>query len=158
MKERIEVVILSIIIMILLIPLFFNGLTSNRWIYKYDTYLDFNSGDYKEQSYVFNILIREKIQETLFSKEVRRLGIEVPEQRIWKCTGNFPFSHIGGNTQYSEAHRRIVTLVKWLYILEIPDKERLDIMQKALKCLQTDDTGKVQEIYNMTNSLNKKTQ
>ena len=46
--------------------------------------VDLNSGDSKFERYICSLRIQSRTLPTLFSREVRRLGIEIPKERILK--------------------------------------------------------------------------
>ena len=147
--------ILGFIALLLLGLIFLPTLMYNRWLTRVDQYVDLNSLENRKQTYVFNILIEDKIEKTELSKEVRRLGISVPDERIWERWGSFSlFGGPGGNL-YTEALTNFNSLLRAFEFFDIPDKERVEFMQKTLKCLQSDSSplNKAQQIKDIANTV-----
>jgi hypothetical protein len=55
-------------------------------VFSINSDFDLNSGDVRDYTYVCFLKINEEIQTTPFSQEVRRLGIDVPQERKWVGT------------------------------------------------------------------------
>jgi hypothetical protein len=102
--------------------------------------MDLNCGDIRSRTYVCNVRVRTTIRESLLSKEMRRLGIDVPKTRRWVP--------IGVDSKVSEflsvyhdlpgIYHRLVELLRKT---NTPDEERRVILEKAMSGLRTPLTG-----------------
>lgn len=133
MKKRTRFIILSvslILIILLLLPL-----SGHPAVYSSIEEIDINSGDLRRQTYLFSLLIKEEIRETHFSREVRRLGIPVGEDRIWENCIMITLFRRRGN-QYGGTVVDLSTLIHILDSTDTSDQDRIAILQRALTALQ----------------------
>lgn len=104
--------------------------------------LDLNSGDERVYVYVCFLKIKDDIKTTPFSREVRRLGIAVPQERKW----------IGTHTKLFTILRKIdiyyvyggtptqCNFLIWLFDYgNVPDDNRRIILQQIFTILQSGD-------------------
>jgi hypothetical protein len=110
--------------------------------YRIAHYLDLNSGDIKVERYILKHLNRVDISETVFSKEVRRLGINIPDTRRWVfmddkdygLTISF-YSH-GDSISYGGIAGDLLGLTRVMDYYDISDSERIPIIEEVLLCIK----------------------
>jgi hypothetical protein len=59
-------------------------LLAQPWVCNICTAIDINSGDLRRQIYICSFQVKDEIEESSFSREVRRLGIGIPATQVWK--------------------------------------------------------------------------
>jgi hypothetical protein len=98
---------------------------------------DANSGDVRKQVFFLGMPMSDRITESPFSHEIRRLGIDIPEARNWKpmiLATSKPYK----GEPYNMAIWDCDFLLEMLGLLGVSDEERRTILQGALSDLQTD--------------------
>jgi hypothetical protein len=99
------------------------------WLYCVRTVIDVNSGDIARQTYVCGRQVREDIEESVFSREVRRLGIAVPKGRHWRSVGDRYVSLV------TDCKMTIFAMDR----LKMPDAERSTRLAEILAIMQAED-------------------
>jgi hypothetical protein len=110
--------------------------------------VDLNSGDIRTQEYSSDGSLKATISETSLSREVRRLGIQVPEGRKWALVSAGP--HPGPKGAYADGACAFVEerggqLVQIFDKAKIPDGERRIVLEKFMMSLQTEDPHRARE-------------
>jgi hypothetical protein len=103
---------------------------------------DLNSGDVRYYTYVCFLKINEDIQTTPFSQEVRRLGIDVPQERKWMPTHTKLFTilrKIYINYVYGGTPTKCNFLITVFDEVNVPDENRHIILQEIITILQSGD-------------------
>ncbi len=98
--------------------------------------VDMNSADIRKRVSLFGGQVSERIAESPFSHEVRRLHIDTPEVRKWKPMSVSTLFH-STIKEYNIAVVDLNFLLELLGLLRPSDEERRSIVQKALSNLQT---------------------
>lgn len=132
-KETHLIIWIAVTILVILLGSFLIGVP---FVYNKSTDIDINSGDIRIRTVVFSFIKSEKIEQTPFSKEVRRLGIPIDENRSWKYGSSYILT-IGGHSQSWISYLICETIVKMFNDIDMPDDERKAILQKVLMSLQT---------------------
>jgi hypothetical protein len=114
------------------------------WLYCARTAIDVHSGDIARRTYVCDRKVRETIEETAFSREVRRLGIALPEGRYWRSAG--------GRYGYLIGDCRLVVLA--MDELRMPDAERAVLLKEILTIIQAKDIDR-RRLENIQTELGK---
>ena len=142
-KGSFLILLLAVIVVLILIMLDFKGITPN--ITEYKAFVDLNSGDTRYQRFIFSLKVKDKIRKTLFSEEVRRLGIDIPNERIWKFKSGkyFRFSSTKISDGYSIVTPKLNKLLLVFKVYNIPDNERIVIIKEVLECWKTIEPNKV---------------
>ena len=148
MKKRTRFVILSVsLILIILLLLLLSG---HSTVYSRYGDIDINSGDLRWQTYLFSLLIKEEIQETDFSREVRRLGIPVGEDRIWEHCIMITLIRRRGY-QYGGTVVDLAELINILDFTDTSDQDRIAILHRTLTALRKGNCREIsrlrQELY-----------
>ncbi len=114
--------------------------TGMYWVHRD---VDVNTGDIRTQSYVCLVRVRDEIEASPFSQEVRRLGIGVGKERVWKRAG----TRLPGRGfvcfRYGGAVANCDFLVRLLDGVETPDEGRRVILQSVLTSLQAGDLAAI---------------
>jgi len=98
--------------------------------------VDVNSADIRKRVSLFGGQVSERIAESPFSHEVRKLRIDAPEVRKWKpMSVSTPFHST--IEEYNIAVVDLNFLLEFLDMLRPSDEERRSIIEKALSHLQT---------------------
>ena len=118
-------------------------LLNHPWILDTRTAVDINSGGFREETSIFGIRIADEVRTSVFSIEVRRLGIQVSGKPIWKYMYRRGLIRRHNSLEYGYAVHSVHTLVGMLDVLKTPDDERKVILRKTLRSLQT---GRIDEI------------
>ena len=134
--------LLFILVALLLLVVFVDYLLGVPRIYSINKDFDLNSGDERVYVYVCFLKIKDKIQTTPFSQEIRRLGINIPQERKWVLTSTkllrlitkrFICPIYGGTP--AECNFLI-----WLFDYgNVPDENRRIILQQIVTILQSVD-------------------
>ncbi len=120
------------------------------WIFEKRTAIDVHSGDVRTQIRVLGIECREQVRTSVFSREVRRLGIEIPEERMW--TDMYYHSLMGRvfASRYAPALHHSVLIVDLLDRMKASDEDRRIIVERVLRHLRQ---GQFDEIYEQFGAL-----
>ena len=155
----------NVIFIALLVVLFFKYRPVELTYKEIINEVDINSGDIRYTKYVDGICKKDVIRTTEFSDEIRRLGIDIPENRVWRQLNNtkiWEYRKWGstkkhGTMQHSDTlhgfmqdYRNSVWLLKETNAL---DQERKEFLQEILKNLQAEN---LDDIRNMMIGLEKK--
>jgi len=118
-------------------------------VFSINTDFDLNSGDERVYVYVCFLKIKDKIQTTPFSQEIRRLGIYVPQERKWVGTSTKLLRLITKRYicyVYGGVPAECNFLI-WLFDKSnVPDENRRIILQKFIKILQSGDHRNVPQM------------
>jgi hypothetical protein len=115
--------------------------------------LDINSGDVSRLVFILHMQVGARIDETPFSREVRRLGIHTEDTRAWRPMSVRTLTSYCWK-RYDGAINDCNFLVQMLALMKMADEERSAILEKALSNLQTaslDDTDRL--IYSIGERL-----
>jgi hypothetical protein len=115
-------------------------LLGQPWIFCRGTDIDINSGDTKYGVYVFSLCVKSEIQESDLSREVRRLGIDVPATHVWRRA--FESYLVQGNHidyRYGSVVASCAGLLGLLDETKTPDKERRVALETLMASLRTGD-------------------
>ena len=107
------------------------------WVFSNQEAIDVNSGDTMHRIYICGLPIRESTQTTAFSREVRRLGIDVRGVRDWKRVDAGVLIGRPISYRYSGVPDVCDFLVRLLDTTETPDEDRSHILKEALTALQS---------------------
>jgi len=121
-------------------------LLGQPWIFCRGTDIDINSGDTRHGVYVLSLCMKNEIQESDLSREVRRLGIAIPATRVWKRAFE---SHLvnQSHTDYSYGHV-VATCDQLLCILDLTkasDQERRVALESLMTGLRTGNPHQAQD-------------
>jgi hypothetical protein len=100
--------------------------------------MDRNSGDIRKSMLTADGSSRYEIHESDLSKEVRRLGIPIPDQRDWVLIYSAPRRGIYVTPRYSRFLPRTRELLDVLNGVKATDEERRAILEKLMTGLRTD--------------------
>ena len=103
--------------------------THSWWLYHVRIAIDVNSGDIARQTYLCGRQISEDIQESAFSREVRRLGIAVPKGRHWRSIED----------RYTSLVTDCRMTISAMDRLKMPDAERSTRLVEMLAIMQAED-------------------
>ena len=153
MRIRAENVIVSLSIGLVLVALLVPLLGDPR-LYRIDKYIDANSGDLRVQVYICSLQAESYVKSTPFSKEVRRLGIPIAENRMWRpvstrCLRGGRHIHY----TYRKTIRKCDELMEMFDQRNVPDEDRRIILQNVLAALQSERGRKLSAIDAELNSL-----
>lgn len=144
MKKKTYHFIFSIIIVLLILfTLGISGFISSKG----STSIDLNSGDIRVKKYAFSFKVKDRIFETYFSEEVRRLDIDIPKERVWKSVSSHSkifMGLLGGeyrDGKYGKVYNDLNSYVIDLEINDISDSNRVAAMKEALYCLRNEKPG-----------------
>ncbi|MFC1637218.1 hypothetical protein ACFL5Z_20560 [Planctomycetota bacterium] len=101
--------------------------------------IDVNSGDVRVKIEVCYFRIKDEIQKTPFSEEVRRLGINVSHVRKWVPTHTKLLSNKRIYYIYGGTPAKCKLLVKMFNDGNVSEEDRRAILQKFLNILQSGD-------------------
>ncbi len=148
--KNILIIILLIVILVFFILPIINALFKIN-TYRIDQYVDLNSGDLKYERYIFDCQIKPVILETAFSKEVRRLDINVPDSRIWKYISGKDYglslfqTTIGDNIFYGHIAVALLNIKRYFDLYNIPDNERIPIIEEVLLCIKKENANEAEK-------------
>jgi hypothetical protein len=94
--------------------------------------IDFNSGDLRWTRAVTDYPPRYEIYETGLSRELRRLGIPIPEQRRWVHTSSWSSGAMFADTFRGHVLPRALDLLKILEEVNASDEQRRDVLQRLM--------------------------
>jgi hypothetical protein len=132
-----EARILLLGILLAVVLLWLHPLLGHPWIFSAHEDIDINSGDIRHQVYVCSFRVKDGIEESAFSREVRRLGIAIPTPPVWKrVQTRFLVSSICVDYTYGPAIGACNSLLAVLTESNASDQDRRIILQKFLATLQ----------------------
>jgi hypothetical protein len=102
-----------------------------------ETQMDINSGDVRDRIYIFGVSVTRKVDETPLSREVRRLGIAIPEAPEWQFMNGHSSGGVFSDGWLGSAWAACCGLVSLLDRTRTPDEDRRVVLQKVLKILKT---------------------
>jgi hypothetical protein len=133
-------------------------LLGQPWIFCRGTDIDINSGDTRHAVYVFSLCAKNEIQESDLSREVRRLGIDVPATRVWKRAFE---SYLVEGSHIDYSYGSVVATCGQLFSIldetKTPDKERRVVLETLMTSLRTGDPRNAQEqLYLLIDEIGEK--
>ena len=135
MRIKARRIVLSIIILsILLLGMY--PLLGHPRVFSIKDDCDINSGDVRRQIYVCFFRIKNEIHETAFSREVRRLGILVGEERIWKSTYKKVLTIKCIYIPFGGTIAKCNFLIEMFDVAKVSDQDRLEILERVFISLQ----------------------
>jgi hypothetical protein len=153
MTKRTENLILALgiglVLVFLLVPLL-----SSPWLYRIDKSIDANSGDRRVQVHMCTLQTKSYVESTPFSQEVRRLGIPIAENRMWRTVSTRCLRrgrHI--HYTYRRTIRKCDELMEMFDQGNVPDEDRRVIIQNILAALQSEMGEKLSAIDAELHSL-----
>ncbi len=136
---------------LLLLCLCLLPLLGHPWVFIKYTDVDLNSGDLRTQVRVCTLAVKTEIKPSNLSREVRRLGIDVPATHLWKHAFE---SRLVNRSYVDYSYGRVVsacgTLVDLLASANAPDEERRTVLKSLMASLQTGDS---RQAYGQARSL-----
>ena len=106
------------------------------YLYTKHSYFDLNSFDFRYEKYIFSLKVGDKINESTFSKELHRLDINVPDERVWKYMSGVSYILPLFPVLYADGDWTIIHNLQRLFLLfeinEISDNERIAIIEEIL--------------------------
>jgi hypothetical protein len=140
MRMRIIYLILIIVVLVLLLlGVCKEFLLGFPRVYSINMDFDLNSGDVRWYTYACFLKIKDEIKTTQFSKEVRRLGIDVPQERKWAPTYTKFLINKDVLYVYGQTPGDCNYLIKLFDKGNVSDEDRRIILQKFITILQTGD-------------------
>ena len=134
----------AVILIVLLLCLWL--LLDVPWLLGADMDIDINSADTRHQVRVLSLTVKTEIEESVLSREVRRLGINIPPTRVWKPTYE---GHLTNENHISYRYGSILAMCHHLMSIldqaKAPDEERRAILETLMKTLRKGDPRKTQE-------------
>ena len=110
--------------------------------------IDINSGDTRHTVHVFSLCVKNEIQESDLSREVRRLGIDIPPSRAWKRTFE---SHLVEGQYVNWKYGHVVTAARRLLSIfdeaRAPDEERRAALEGFMASLRMEDADQTLWIF-----------
>lgn len=102
------------------------------------TMIDLNSGDVKGTRYRADGTTVYGVYESELSKEVRRLGIAIPQEREWRSLASFGSGGTGGHfdNRYREVLPMARRLLNRLDEVNAADEERRDVLEDFMTSLR----------------------
>ncbi len=138
--------ILSVAIMFGILVFSVWTLLEQPWLFLSTRDVDICNGDTRDQVRVCSLVVQTRIQESALSREVRRLGIGIPQTRTWKRAFEGRLVNtIQTDYYHGSALMWCDTLVHILDQAKAPDDERRIILEKLMATLQTGDAKRTQE-------------
>ena len=103
-----------------------------------NTYMDVNSGDVRAVTTLRGLRIWDNVRTTPFSREVRRLGIAVPKDRVWRLARTEQAMLMGthSHARLDPVRHDLGLLMEIFIIGNVPDQERLVILESILESLK----------------------
>jgi len=141
--------LLFILVALLLLAVCVEFLLGVPRVFSINTDFDLNSGDVRVYTYFCYLKIKDEIKTTPFSQEVRRLGVEVPQERKWVGTSTKLFTilrkiyicYVYGGTP-GECN----FLIAMFDQVNLPDEKRRVILQEITMILQSGDHRNVPRV------------
>lgn len=153
MTTRTENLILTLCIGLILVALLVPLLADPR-LYRIDKSIDANSGDLRVQVHICSVQTKSYVRSTPFSQEVRRLGIPIAENRMWRTVSTRCLKrgrHIFYT--YRRTIRQCDELMEMFDQRNVPDEDRRIILQNVLAALQSELGRKLSAIDAELHSL-----
>jgi hypothetical protein len=150
MRKKTRRIVIGITVFVVILCLMYPILLHRR-AYSIIEDVDVNSGDVRTRKYIFLLRVKNEINATRFSHEVHRVGIDVPEDRIWKrirTEEGLLSKKI--NYKYADAVADCISAKLALEFGDIPDEKRKVILQEMLENLRA---GKLDEIKDQVKTL-----
>lgn len=144
-KNIIFILLLFIGVFLILVAMEFSGI----YIFESGLYVDLNSGDCKGEKYIFSFKLKNKITTTRFSREVRRLGIDVSDERIWKKMGGHSYT-LGIGGIHSVGHYNVYDAFNFLTALDINNisgDDRINAIKEALNLWKKVESEEVNNAF-----------
>jgi hypothetical protein len=136
---------------LLVLLLFLWPLLGQPWVFIKYTDVDLNSGDLRTQVRLCTLAVKTEIKPSNLSREVRRLGIDVPATHLWKHAFE---SRLVNRSYVDYSYGRVVVacnvLVDLLASANAPDEERRTVLKSLMASLQTGDSRRA---YGQARSL-----
>jgi len=111
-------------------------------VFSINSDFDLNNGDVRVQNYACFLKIKDEIQTTPFSQEVRRLGIDVPQERKWVRTST-KLLRLLSDTHICYVYGGIPAgcdfLIKMFDDRNVSEENRRIILQRIITILQSGD-------------------
>jgi hypothetical protein len=121
-------------------------LLGEPWVFRRCTDIDLNSGGTRDVAYVFSLCVKNRIQESDLSREVRRLGIDVPGTRVWKrAFESYLVEGVYIDYSYGGVVATCGQLLRILDLTEASDQERRVALEMLLTSLRTGDPRQTQD-------------
>jgi hypothetical protein len=101
--------------------------------------VDLNSGDFKEQQSIFNMMFSNRAEPSMFSALAEKAGLDrkTTPGANWKVdTIKYPFSGLHETTQYFGARTDLNSLARVWELCATPDSRRLEQAKLVLSLLQ----------------------
>ncbi len=137
MQPNITTISLAIIGLFLL-ALCIWPLLGQPWLLSRSRDLDINSGRLRRQTRVFSWRSSEKTEESMLSREIRRLGIQTPAAPLWKRIGeSYLVRSRFINYAYGGVFAASEQLLMTLEMAKAPDDERRDVLTRFMSALQS---------------------
>jgi hypothetical protein len=115
------------------------------WAFSFREAVDINSGDVVHWTYVCGLRIREDIQRSAFSQELRRVGVKVPPVRNWKRTSTKVLSGRKIATENLHLSQQCDFVLDVLNLHKASDAERSVLLVEALGILRKGDSEEMNE-------------
>jgi len=134
--SAVSIVIAAAIMAVVLLCLW--PLLGQSWFYVKYTDIDLNSGDLRHQGRVCSLVVSTRIEESPLSREVRRLGIAVPANRVW--THAFEGRLVRGvcaDYYYGRIFSYGRQLLMLLDLANAADEERRAVVERFITSLRT---------------------
>lgn len=108
-----------------------------------NTYVDVNSGDLKMETTICGLRIWNRIRKTPFSREVRRLGIAVPQDRAWRLARTEQAMLMGthSHARLDPVRHDLRLLIEIFTVGKVSNQDRLVILESILKSLKKNRPG-----------------
>lgn len=117
-------------------------LLSQPWIFTRSADLDINSGKLRHQTHVFSVLVSEDTEESILSREVRRLGIQTPATPVWKrMIESYLMSSKHIDYTYGRLFAMSGQLLTVLDLVKASDDEGHSVIERLMSVLQSGDSG-----------------
>ncbi len=138
-------------VVLLLLCLCLLPLLGQPWVFIKSTDVDLNSGDLRTQVRVCTLAVKTEIKPSNLSREVRRLGIDVPATHLWKhAFGSCLVNRSYVDSSYGRVVSECTMLVDLLASANAPDEERRTVLKSLMASLQTGDS---RQAYSQARSL-----
>ena len=141
MKIKIRYFVISLVALLLLVVCV-DFLLGFPRVFSINKDFDLNRGDERVYVYVCFLKIKDEIQATPFSQEIRRLDIDVSQERKWMPTHTKLFTilrKIYINYIYGGVPADCNVLIKVFDEVNVPDENRRIILQEIITILQSGD-------------------
>lgn len=108
-----------------------------------NTYMDVNSGDIRMETTFCGLRIWNYVRKTPFSREVRRLGIPIVDDPIWRLARTEEALVMGTHShgRLDRVRYDLELLTRMFAHGDLPDQERLVILEGLLESLKKQKLG-----------------